>query len=194
MIFAIQNDRSQCLLSRHFGHSALAGRLAAQYLDGWFRHDPLLPALMQLGSGNVSTCHVDATTSMMEPEYRRIFFEDPGLAAKTTVLAAGHTLRIFVNFYHGSRVREIDDRLIGIAGRMALLHFDRPMTSDEPPALAVLSEREKAVCLGILSGQKAEVIAAGLNVAASTVVTYRKRAYAKLGVTSRAGLFAICRG
>lgn len=56
----------------------------------------------------------------------------------------------------------------------------------------MLSARERAVCLGILAGRKAELIAGDIDVAASTVVTYRKRAYAKLGINSRAALFAIC--
>ena len=49
------------------------------------------------------------------------------------------------------------------------------------------------MCQGILNGKKAEAIAGDLDVAPSTVVTYRKRAYAKLGIGARADLFAICR-
>jgi len=72
------------------------------------------------------------------------------------------------------------------------MHFERMSKRDIPAPLAVLSKREAAICLDMLAGRKAEGIAAELSVAASTVVSYRTRAPAKLGVTSRAGLFAIC--
>lgn len=49
------------------------------------------------------------------------------------------------------------------------------------------------MCLGVLAGRKAEVIAHELGVAPTSVVTYRRRAYDKLGIASRGELFAICR-
>lgn len=58
--------------------------------------------------------------------------------------------------------------------------------------LAFLSEREQQVCRAVLRGKKNEAIAAELDIAASSVITYRKRAYEKLGITSRAQLFALC--
>jgi DNA-binding CsgD family transcriptional regulator len=38
-----------------------------------------------------------------------------------------------------------------------------------------------------------EAIAADIGVAASSAITYHKRAYEKLGITSRGALFALCR-
>ncbi|NLW05604.1 MAG: helix-turn-helix transcriptional regulator, partial [Pseudomonadaceae bacterium] len=58
--------------------------------------------------------------------------------------------------------------------------------------LAFLSERERQVCAAVLQGKKSETIAYELEVAPSSVVTYRKRAYDKLGISSRAQLFALC--
>ncbi len=193
MIFSIQEERAVCLLSRHFSHAVLAEELATSYLKGWYLQDPLLPELRSLSVGDVRLRRLDEIQAKMGEDYRRIFFEAPGMVAKTTVLAAGEQLRLFVSFYHtGGAVPDLDPDVARLAGRLALLHYEQVAVSDVPPPLAVLSERERAVCLGILSGRKAEAIAADLDVAASTVVTYRKRAYAKLGVTSRAGLFAIC--
>ncbi|WP_323785669.1 helix-turn-helix transcriptional regulator [Thalassovita sp.] len=192
MVFAIGDDRAQCLLSRHFSHGALAGRLAATYLDGWFLQDPLLPELRKADVGTVTLHRLEDLAPRMGTEYRRVFFGAPGLAAKTTMVAVGDRLRLFVSLYHTGDGAECAPDLARLAGRLALMHFERAAQSDIPAPLAVLSTRERAVCLGILSARKTDLIAADLGVAASTVVTYRKRAYGKLGITSRAGLFAIC--
>ncbi|WP_212699242.1 helix-turn-helix transcriptional regulator [Thalassovita aquimarina] len=193
MVFAIAGDHARCLLSRHFHHAVLAGKLAATYLDGWFLQDPLLPELRRTSPGTVSLHRLGGIGAEMGDDYRRIFFDEPGLKAKTTLIAVGDHLRLFVSLYQSEGTETYCDAdLARLAGRLALMHFERLSEDGSPPPLAVLSERERAVCLGVLSGQKAEAIAADLGIAASTVITYRKRAYAKLGITSRAGLFAIC--
>lgn len=193
MVFAVEEAHASCLLSRHFGRAALAGRLAATYLDGWFLQDPLLPELRAAPPGSVHLRRLEEVAGAMGEDYRRIFFDRPGLSAKTTLLAAGDRLRLFVSLYRERGApAEVDPDLARLAGRLVLMHSERSDAPGFPAPLAVLSARERAVCLGMLSGRKAEAIAAELGVAASTVITYRKRAYGKLGVTSRAGLFAIC--
>ncbi|WP_137699359.1 helix-turn-helix transcriptional regulator [Marimonas lutisalis] len=195
MVFSIESDRARCLLSYHFSNTALAGKLAAAYLEGSFQRDPLLPALQAAERNSVQLRSFDEIASEMDDDYRRMFFDAPGLMAKTTVLAVGETLRLFVSFYSSEESSgACDPDLSRLAGRLALMHFERTEETGTPAPLTVLSDREQAVCLGILSGRKTEAIAADLGVAPSSVVTYRKRAYGKLGITSRAGLFAICSG
>lgn len=193
MVFAIEAEIARCLLSRHFANAALAGDLAAAYLDDGYRDDPLLPALMAAPQGSVELRRMEDIATQMDADYRYRFFDAPGLSAKTTVIAVGDTLKLFVSFYAADAVRDVcDPDLARLAGRLALMHFERDVDTGIPAPLTVLSDRERAVCLGILSGQKSEAIAADLGIAASSVITYRKRAYGKLGVTSRTGLFAIC--
>ncbi|MDF0602072.1 helix-turn-helix transcriptional regulator [Psychromarinibacter sp. C21-152] len=193
MVFAISADAARCLFSRHFANAALAGDLAAAYLEGGYRDDPLLPALKDAPRDSVEMHRLEDMATRMDADYRHRFFDAPGLSAKTTVIAVGDTLRLFVSFYAADAVRDAcNPDLARLAGRLTLMHFERAFDTGVPAPLTVLSDRERAVCLGILSGQKSEAIAADLGVAASSVITYRKRAYGKLGVTSRAGLFAIC--
>ncbi|UES37053.1 helix-turn-helix transcriptional regulator [Roseibium aggregatum] len=193
MVFAIENTQARCLLSWHFSRSVMAGKLAETYLDGWFLKDPLLPDLVASPPQSVTLSRLAEIEGRMSSDYRKLFFENPGMLAKTTLLAVGEKLRLFVSLYQSDPAAPLCDRdLARLAGRLALLHFEKASDTDLPPPLAALSERERSVCLGILSGRKAEAIAADLDVAPSTVITYRKRAYAKLGITSRAGLFAIC--
>lgn len=55
-----------------------------------------------------------------------------------------------------------------------------------------LTPREKAVACRIAAGMGTDEIAREMGVAPATVITFRKRAYAKLGIGSRAELFARC--
>lgn len=55
---------------------------------------------------------------------------------------------------------------------------------------AGLSQRESEVLTAILSGMDQNAVAQAIGIKTSTVVTYRRRAYAKLGVRTRAELRA----
>ena len=55
-----------------------------------------------------------------------------------------------------------------------------------------LTRREAEVVSGILKGMRTEGIAIELGVKAASVITFRKRAYAKLGIATQAELFAAC--
>lgn len=194
MVFSIGAHQASCLMSRHFSQTTLADELASMYLAGWHKHDPLLPELLATETGTVKLRHLDEISAEMNTEYREKFFDAPGLVAKTTLLCVAGDLRLFVSLYQkGSATTQPDPALSMLLGRLALMHFERQAQSDTPTVLDVLSTRERAVCLGILAGQKAELIAAEIGIAPSTVITYRKRAYSKLGISSRASLFAICR-
>lgn len=194
MVFSIEERHTTCLMSRHFGHMVLADELAAMYLDGWYIHDPLRPELLASSPGTITLRRFEDVAKNMDAAYRQKFFDAPGLLAKTTLLGVGSDLRLFVSLYQtGIATSPPDADLSRLVGRLALMHFEQQNQSDELSLLDVLSTRERAVCMGILAGQKAELIAAEIGVAPSTVVTYRKRAYSKLGINSRASLFAICR-
>ena len=83
------------------------------------------------------------------------------------------------------RAKLRDERLYGLEG-MTLA--DR--LADE---MAVsLTMRERAVVARIVLGMNTDAIARELAIKATTVVTFRKRAYAKLCVASRSELFALC--
>lgn len=54
-----------------------------------------------------------------------------------------------------------------------------------------LTQRELDVCARTLIGLTAEGIALDLNIKKTSVLTYRKRAYARLGVSSQTQLFRL---
>jgi DNA-binding NarL/FixJ family response regulator len=57
-----------------------------------------------------------------------------------------------------------------------------------------LTERELQVCAGLLRGWTFDGIAVHLGVSASTVKTYRDRAFRTLGISHRNQLYAVCAG
>lgn len=59
-------------------------------------------------------------------------------------------------------------------------------------ACPTLSKRELDVLRGVLDGQSAHEIGETIGVKASSVVTYQKRAYRRLGISSQRQLFALC--
>lgn len=113
---------------------------------------------------------------------------------------AGSTfaMNLYRDRTHGGFGRGEIDRLLGVAPLLKQAHRSvlcstaaaaRPLGRDERVARAQsalrrkapeLSGRELAVCARIACGTSADGIAAELDVAPSTVVTLRKRAYAKL--------------
>ncbi len=193
MIFSYAPGSAACLLSRNFLAGALGHSLASDYLSGWFREDPLYRLALALPAGDVRRVDSREVSPEVSAEYRARFYERPRLAGKQAILVAGARLKLAVNFYWPTAGEPPGrPRLEPVLARLALLHFEARSEHAYPAPLAVLSEREREVCLGILSGKKAEAIAGDLGVAGSTVVTYRSRAYQKLGISSRGTLFALC--
>lgn len=192
MIFCYHADHASCLMSRNFVEETLGGKLAAEYLDRWYLQDPLYPRVMEMEENALELYRLCDVAGRMSEDYRRRFYGVPKLRDKYCAIAIGAPLRIQLNLYWRSPVPDCA-ALVRLLGRVALMHFQRATASDIPQALAVLSDRERNVCLGILAGKKAEIIAHELGISPATVVTYRARAYDKLGINSRGSLFAICR-
>lgn len=59
----------------------------------------------------------------------------------------------------------------------------------EGPAFVNITPRERLVCIGILTGHTSESIARNLSISINSVLTYRKRLYEKLGISSQNELF-----
>jgi len=77
------------------------------------------------------------------------------------------------------RSRDRGDRIAALAARLHALD-------------GRLTRRETDVLARVLLGVTSDGIALDLGVGLNTVLTYRKRAYARLGVTSQAELFSLC--
>jgi len=64
--------------------------------------------------------------------------------------------------------------------------------SKNAPPFSKLTRREREVCERILLGYTSVGIGLDLAIAQSSVITYRRRAYEKLGISSQNELFSLC--
>ncbi|MGQ7246309.1 helix-turn-helix transcriptional regulator [Halomonas sp. V046] len=209
MIFALdRDDRLTCLLAANERQPRLAGRLARLYTAGLYREDPNYPSLKRLathgaGGATLAQMHEDA----MSPAYRRHLFAFPELVDKVSLAVPIEDGVAYLNLYRGeARGRYSDAELDAVEalrptlGALVRRHYGlarpTPLTPGprEARALSPLSQRERTLCLYLLRGHTLKGAAQALDIAPSTADTYRKRAYAKLGVSTKAGLVALCNG
>lgn len=204
-----EGDRMETRLVDNSRFPKVAGRLAALYAGGLFRQDPHYPRLRQLlaeGDDESAGELAPMQTETMSPAYRRHLFAFPDLADKVSLLIPAGPVVYYLNLYRDlGRGRFRPDELATLGALMPLLaslirrHYRQarpaalPASPEAAAALAPLSARERQLCLLLLRGHTLKTAATALDVALSTAETYRKRAYAKLGVRSKAALVGLCR-
>lgn len=186
------------------------------YLGGYYRHDP---SLRVLESGRfrdgiaIERLHRD---SMGREAYGRHCYARVRLLERLTIAFHGdgrlHCLNLYRHDEAGDFVPEEVETvealarfLAAIAGRHGSAahgwrnprdRFDR-MAAFDARLRAVddrLTRRERDVLARILVGMTSEGIALDLGIGLNSVLTYRKRAYGRLTITSQAELFSICLG
>lgn len=200
-------DRMDTRLVNNTRYPKVAGRLATLYADGLFRQDPNYPRLRQLlasDSGDAVAELMTMQTDAMSPAYRSHLFAFPDLADKVSVTIPASATVYYLNLYRDlSRGPFSADELTALEALLPLLaslirrHYRQAhpaaltASHEEAEALALLSERERQLCLFLLRGHTLKSAATELNIAFSTAETYRKRAYTKLGVRSKAGLVGL---
>jgi len=180
------------------------------YLGGLYRFDPNLslpgrPGVEVLRLRREALAHL---------EYREACYIRAGLLERVTVATTTLGQRVFLNLYRlepngpfaaseFAAIEALSRFLAALAIKhvsmlgMLLRSRDRV---DRIAALAArlhaldgrLTRRETDVLSRVLLGITSEGIAIDLGIGINTVLTYRKRAYARLGVTSQAELFSLC--
>ncbi len=179
------------------------------YLGGLYRRDPNFGA--SIAQVTVRKLHRDA---IPDPDYRERCYVRAGLLERLTVAIPDGKRLLALNLYRRVDGGEFSagetERIEGLRKFLAALALKHVGTigmllrsrerGDRIAALAArlhaldarLSRRERDVAARILAGMTSEGIALDLGVSRNTVLTYRKRAYARLGVSSQAELFSLC--
>jgi len=145
--------------------------------------------------------------------YQRRFYTTAGIVDKVSYLWRSSGIVYYVNLYRTTRTghyaKEEVRRLEAVARLVASLVRLHGGRTRVEAAFAVgnasglmerlvgllgerLTSREQAVLVNILMGLRTEGIALQLGVQEESIKTFRKRAYAKLGISSQAELFARC--
>lgn len=200
MLYSYRHDRPRCYLSFNERHKQTAKNMAQKYLRGGYVNDPLRPDIENVrADGDMRIFTLVEIHDRMPPEYFQEFFQNTGVIDKITVLARGDDEVVGMSFY---RFEENGKFVISEEGlrrdfwtlvaKIVLLHYSNKQPTQLKSPLNSLSGREKEICEAILKGLTTDAIAWEIDVAASTVNTYRKRAYEKLGINSKSALLALC--
>lgn len=201
MVFALsRSGAAHCLLDA--GNIPIGSDLGAAYAGQFHESDPNRDALFEAEGGAPIMLPAFAPR-MYGARYRKIFFQDSGIVDKwATAIWTGDTC-FYVNFYRidaqGRFSATQRNRLQAIAPAIAASvarHFQKPtpdlaaLFATRAP-LSALTPREQEVCRRILRGFSSEAISQALGISLHSTLTYRKRAYERLGISSQNELFAI---
>jgi DNA-binding CsgD family transcriptional regulator len=154
--------------------------------------------------------HQQTSEDVLHEDYRNACYHQPDVSGRISLLLQpSQGIWLSVNFYrdrkrghfHQSDIAKIEAYAPLIA-RAAGHHYTLcgQIQSGIPQLMLTrvrgicpdLSRRELDVLCGVLEGRTAQEIGELMGVKASSVVTYQKRAYRRLGISSQRQLFALC--
>ncbi|MBI5320305.1 helix-turn-helix transcriptional regulator [Bradyrhizobium sp.] len=209
MVFSFAGERrANCLLDA--GNIPIGRDLGVAYSGHFHLSDPNRDAIFEGQADDAPVLLPAFARSMYSDSYRKMFFEDSDIVDKCATAIWVEDTCFYVNFYRitsqGRFTREEIRRLMAISPAVSAAvarHFQQDAAAEGDPAarlkalfvnaapFSALTGREKDVCLRILSGFSSEAIAAELGISLHSALTYRKRAYDRLGISSQNELFAI---
>lgn len=209
MVFEFSSDweTARCRLAHNVHRPDLGLQLASLYIDGSYQNDPLLQRLAEEAAQNPTkpACEL-LLRKTLSPVYRRRFFSVPDLTEKFAIAANDEESKrlFYINFYRSGNNSMFSDKEIhrleqssALISALLLRHFreERQGRGVHKHLLAAgLSEREAQICELVVAGHAAKTIARKLNLAESSIITYRKRAYQKLGVHRKTDLVELLQG
>jgi DNA-binding CsgD family transcriptional regulator len=183
-------------------------RLTEAYVGGYFLQDPLVreetsSTVPRRADPTVRSVKIDEASNA---EYFERFFARPAISDKLSVVVPGAGAISFLNLYKSTRQGRFDARekaaISSIGDFLAALTdmHNRLAATLAKPAVApelwqrwqtLLSDREKSVARMLGRGETAKTVAAALNLSPTSVITYKKRAFAKLGIAKQSELVAL---
>lgn len=170
-------------------------RRARHYAERFYHHDPVVHARQRTAAGRGFVACVRAAEIGL-PDYRAICFEQPRFADKLCFGWRGAGRAIVLSFYR-RRDSEGTAALAALAnvGLTALARQAVPTSEFSlverletriARAFPVLTLRERQVAARTVAGWTAERTADALDIRPSSVLTYRQRAYQRLGFSGAA--------
>ncbi|MGL9622495.1 helix-turn-helix transcriptional regulator [Bradyrhizobium sp. U531] len=205
MVFALtRTGAARCLLDA--GNIPTGSDLGAAYAGQFHESDPNRDALFEAES-EAPIMLPSFAPRMYGARYRKIFFKDSDIVDKcATAIWTGDTC-FYVNFYRITSQGRFGDaerhrlQAIGPAiGASVARHFQQAATPPDQnlaalfatrAPLSALTPREQEVCRRILLGLSSEAISQELGISLHSTLTYRKRAYQRLGISAQNELFGI---
>lgn len=199
-----------------------AEQLANDYVHQYHDRDPMFASLASVEADDPDKVRPLDLQTDYDPAYRNHFFDRNGLIDKTSTVGRVKDGSVLCNFYrmagspryspedrarlerilplvtafiaaHFRMVRKPNvDTQDGVAPRERTRSLVHTIIGKQVPPFDRLTVREREVCERIVLGYTSIGIGLDLDISLSSVLTYRKRAYDKLGIGSQNELFALC--
>jgi DNA-binding CsgD family transcriptional regulator len=208
----VPNSRPECLFIGGTLAPKLIRDMVQAYVGDFYRADP---NLQEIGGCRGPTAGMLLPLKFKE-SYTRLyhdrFFGPAGVTDKFAIAIKLADRWFYSNFYRLRRHERFSDPDIARITAMAPLftaaiarHLELEEREREgargqlelsallecAPPFDRLTRRERAVCLHILGGYTSEAIGLRLEISVNSVLSYRKRAYTKLEITSANQLFSL---
>jgi DNA-binding CsgD family transcriptional regulator len=207
MVFSFAGEKSaRCLLDA--GNIPIGADLGAAYSEHFHLADPNRDAIFRAQASVTPIVLPTFARRMYRDDYLKLFFDDSRIVDKFATAIWVDGTCFYVNLYRIDSQGRFSRGQIEVLRRVApalsaavarhfqeesvgseLQHLDRLFAS--AVAFSGVTGREKDVCRRILSGLSSEAISAELGISLHSTLTYRKRAYEKLGISSQNELFAM---
>ena len=194
-------------LQYFFGEPGLAGVFPA-YCKWYLPQDPVFDAYWAAPKCNDVAIQRVRPSHINSPTFRRQIFEEPGIVERVSIIQRGtDTWRVMNVARHFSDGPCSDDEISSLTSLACLVLPMMPINRRLAESLQPLSVeqlelrfsyrygqltvRERQVCARAAAGMSVARTAGELGIARTSVLTYRQRAYQRLGVTSPLELCAL---
>jgi len=193
-------------------------KLADTYVAEGYLRDPLRE-LSRRTPGLESQIFMLSPAQLLDERYRKLFYSDPYIKHELAMTAAVGDLYLYAGFYRepgrpdfsaseADFLRYCGDTLAQVLWKHAEISRNPPCPDQRTPPPQIdrrelfervrnairldggLTTREAEICAGIVLGYTVLGISMNLGITVNTVATHRKRAYAKLRISSQNELFA----
>lgn len=221
-LFEFDEQLHPSYVAGHSGtrHGVTDAANAAYQAGEYFRYDPNLALVGNKPDGDGPLLNRQRIDDIADESYRKEIYERYDLAERVSLIDQRDGRWFTINLYRDTpmglfpddEVSALQHQAASIAA-IAAKHLQmvspaKWSSATRPPVNyledqiarltgtdgARLSAREIEVCARAVLGVSGEGIALDLGVKQSTVATLRKRAYAKLGISTVHELFALCLG
>ncbi|MDB6178226.1 helix-turn-helix transcriptional regulator [Paracoccus sp. Z330] len=167
---------------------------AAAYAKRFHHSDPAVSARLATPVGAGFICRIRAD-SIELAAYRKLCFEQPRFSEKICFGWRFPDHDLVLTFYHRLPDSDVDMVQLGALAQLALTGLVQILQAEtaQPPIARIetrlanantrLTGRELQVCARTLTGMTADQIANELQLSPPTVLTYRQRAYQKMGIS-----------
>jgi DNA-binding CsgD family transcriptional regulator len=209
-VFAYQAGRPRTLSVADYRGGGYLRTVADVYAQRFHAFDGIQP-ILTAPDATLPVLHRQSSRDIGHATYRQVCYARPGVSERLALLVPQPgNVWLTVNFYSGAlsggfqsgeiaRIQTIAPLVAhAVAQHWTLSRRD---AADDAPVnerlmklCPELSRREREVLYGVLSGRATPEIAEQLGVQPSSVISYQKRAYRRLGVSGQRQLFALVMG